>query len=57
MQDRNSRIVGSSRASFYSLFSNFKHQLYLEAVSVKKFRVAMTKLRVSSHRLETEVGR
>ena len=36
-------------------YSNFEHQLYLEAVNVKKFRVAITKLRVSSHWLETEV--
>ena len=57
MQDWNSRIVESSRANFYSLFLNFEHQLYLEALNVKIFRVAMTKLRVSSHRLEIEVGR
>ena len=57
MQDWNSRIVESSRANFYSLFLKFEHQLYLEALNVKIFRVAMTKLRVSSHRLEIEVGR
>ena len=57
MQDWKRRIAESSRAIFYSLFSNFEHQLYLEAVNVKKFRVAITKLRVSSHWLETEVGR
>lgn len=52
-----SRITESSRANFYSLFSNFNHQLYLEKVNVLKFRIALTKLRVSSHRLEIEVGR
>ena len=57
MQDWNSRLVESSRANFYSLFLNFEHQLYLKALNVKKFRVAMKKLRVSSHRLEIEVGR
>ena len=57
MQDWNRRIVESSRANFYSLFLNFEHQLYLETLNVKKFRVAMTKLRVSSHRLDIEVGR
>ena len=57
MQDWKGRIAESSRAIFYSLFSNFEHQLYLEAVNVKKFRVAITKLRVSSHWLETEAGR
>lgn len=57
IQDWNGRIADSSRANFYSLFSNFEHQLYLDSISVKKFRIAMTKLRVSSHRLEIEVGR
>ena len=57
MQDWNSRLIESSRANFYSLFLNFEHQMYLEALNVKKCRVAMSKLRVSSHRLEIEVGR
>ena len=57
MQDWNSRITESSRANFYALFLNFEHQLYLETLNVKKMRMAMTKLRVSSHRLEIEVGR
>ena len=52
-----SRLEESSRANFYSLFSSFEHQFYLDFVKVKKFRVAMTKLRTSSHRLEIEVGR
>ena len=52
-----SRLAESSRANFYSLFSSFEHQFYLDFVKVKKFRVAMTKLRTSSHRLEIEVGR
>lgn len=56
-QDWNSRLSDSSRATFYSLFCNFEHQFYLETLSVSKFRVAMTKLRVASHRLEIEVGR
>lgn len=57
VQNWSSRITESSRANFYSLFSNFNHQLYLETVNVQKFRIALTKLRVSSHRLEIEVGR
>ena len=40
-----------------SLFSSFEHQIYLDCVKVKKFRIAMTKLRVASHRLEIEEGR
>ena len=57
LQDWNSRLTESSRANFYSLFSSFDHQIYLDCVKVKKFRIAMTKLRVASHRLEIEVGR
>ena len=57
MQDWNSRLAESSRANFYSLFSKFEYQPYLEVINVKKFRVTMTKLRVASHRLEIEVGR
>ena len=55
MQNWNSRLVESSRANFYSLFINFEHQLYLEALKVIKIRMAMKKLRVFSHRLE--IGR
>ena len=57
LQDWNSRLIESSRANFYSLFSSFEHQIYLDCVKVKKFRISMTKLRVASHRLEIEVGR
>ena len=42
---------------FIHFFSSFEHQIYLDCVKVKKFRIAMTKLRVASHRLEIEVGR
>ena len=57
VQNWQSRLADSSRARFYSLFSTFDHQLYLQQVNIKKFRVALSKLRVSSHRLEIEVGR
>ena len=57
VQNWNTRINESSRANFYSIFSKLEHQLYLEVVKVKKYRIAMSKLRVSSHRLEIEVGR
>ena len=39
------------------LLHDFNHQLYLESVKVTKFRMALSKLRMSSHRLEIEVGR
>ena len=45
-----SRLAESSRANFYSLFSSFEHQFNLDFVKLKKFRVAMTKLRTVSHR-------
>ena len=57
VQNWQSRLADSSRARFYSLFSTFDHQLYLQQVNIKKFRVALSKLRASSHRLEVEVGR
>ena len=39
IQNRNSRLVESSRANFYRLFSKFEHQLYLETIKVTKFRI------------------
>ena len=47
----------SSRALFYRNIADFKFQNYLDEINVRKFRVAMSKLRVSSHRLEIETGR
>ena len=44
----------SSRANFYTLISNFDHQLYLETIEITKFCIALCKLRLSSHHL---VGR
>ena len=43
LQDWNSRLTESSKANFYSLFFSFEHQIYLDCVKVKKFRIAMTK--------------
>lgn len=57
IQNWNGRISESSRASFYINFSSFQYQSYLDHISVYKFRTALSKLRVSSHRLEIEVGR
>ena len=31
-----------ARANFYSIFSKLEHQLYLEVVKVKKYRIAMS---------------
>ena len=57
MQNWNARINDSSRASFYQTFSEFQFQPYLNMVNIKKFRTALSKLRISSHRLEIEAGR
>ena len=56
-QNWNARINESSRASFYKTFSEFQLQPYLNIVNIKKFRNALSSLRVSSHRLEIEAGR
>ena len=56
IQNWQSRLQNSSRAMFYKEFANFEYQTYLDLNKVK-FRVALTKLRVSSHRLEIETGR
>ena len=45
----------SSRATFDTLFSNFDFQL--DSIKVSTFRTAITKLRMSSHRLEIEEER
>ena len=57
IQNWNARINESSRATFYQAISDFKLQPYLNIVNVQKFRIALSKLRVSSHRLEIEAGR
>ena len=57
VQNWNSRLSESRRARFYSLFSNFEYQINLDFVKNDKFRLELSKLRVSSHRLEVEVGR
>lgn len=42
---------------FYKNFNTFGYKLYLDIVTIDKFRYALSRLRVSSHRLEVEVGR
>ena len=57
MQKWNEELRESTRASTYILFANFNHQSYLDTIQNKKFRIALTRLRLSSHRLEIEMGR
>ena len=47
----------SSRALFYKQFSSFEFAKYLEIINITKYRIALTRLRLSSHRLEVECGR
>ena len=57
MQTWAAEIEDSSRASLYRLFANFDVAFYLNHITIKKFRVALAKLRLSSHNLEVESGR
>ena len=58
IQDWHSRLDLSSRASLYRNLSNtFCYKLYLDSISVVKFRIALTRLRTADHRLLTETGR
>ena len=52
-----SRIHDSSRAMSYKHISIFGFNPYLEFVTVKKFCIALSRLRMFSHRLAIESGR
>ena len=56
-QSWHSRLENSSRASFYSHIANFRFQPYLDVFKSVKLCSALTRLRVSSHRLMIETGR
>lgn len=57
IQDWHSRLENSTRARFYTVICNFQYQKYLDVLQVQKFRKSLSRLRVSSHRLEIEIGR
>ena len=59
IQNWNARLANSSRATFYRSISDnyFEFQNYLNCVNIPKYRYALTRLKVSSHRLEVEAGR
>ena len=57
VQKWNEELNRSSRAIFYRCIANFEFSPYLDMITVKKFRLALAKLRTSSHRLEVEMGR
>ena len=57
LQNWYQRLNDSSRATFYVNIADFSPKVYLDSVKVLKFRTALARLRVSSHRLEIEAGR
>ena len=58
VQVLNDTISNSTRASlFYRTISQFEFSLYLDGIQVKKYSTAMSRLRLSSHRLAVESGR
>ena len=56
-QNWSERIQASSRADTYCLFHEFSYKNYLDLVNVEKFRFALSRIRMSSHRLQIEAGR
>ena len=56
LQNWNEQINISTRANAYKHFADFNFQFYLDTITIQKYRIALTKLRVSSHRLEIEVA-
>ena len=57
LQGWQERLNNSSRANFYSAVSKFQFQPYLDNINILKFSQALSKLRISPHRLEVEAGR
>ena len=57
IQNQEHDLSNMPRATTYNLFKSFEFQEYLNKISIKKYRTSLTKLRVSSHKLEIESGR
>ena len=57
VQNWSEQLKNSTRANTYKLISDFHFKTYLDFITVRKFRYAFTRLRVSSHRLQIEAGR
>jgi len=57
IQGWNGRLQDSSRANFYKNVANFSFQAYLEILTIPKYRISVSRLRVSSHGLYVETGR
>ena len=57
IQNWNSELIESSRARTYVLFCIFRLQPYLTCMMLEKFRISLSRLRMSSHRSKVETGR
>ena len=57
-QEWHGRICDSTRATFYRTFKDqITFSPYLDGVSSKLYRISLSRLRTSSHRLGIEIGR
>ena len=57
IQNWNSRINNSNRVLFYKTITCFQFQPYLECFKMNNFFQSITRLRVSSYKLQIETGR
>jgi len=59
IQETNTRLNNLTRAVFYKhIYTTFEYQYYLKKKSIyKKYKSAMSRLRMSSHRFHMETGR
>jgi len=53
----NNDLENSSRARTYRLYCNFTYQPYLNIIKTEKIRTALSRFRLSAHRLEVEAGK
>ena len=57
MQLWKDEINTSSRTCLYKLFTHFGFKIYLDAITVPKFRNSFIRFITSNHRLEIEMGK
>ena len=57
MKDWDERINKSARATTYNAIRSFTFHSYLDTIKLKRIRTYISKIRLSSHRLEIEIGR
>jgi len=57
VQNWNTELNDSTSARCYILYADFRFQPYLNLINIETFRVALSRFRVSAHRLEVEIGR